>query len=103
MQKVIIGFIILLMIALFVKAGDVIVESGKIDVDSKLFINDQGNVGIGTVNPTSKLYVAGDMIVDAGMRILSGNFNVAGSINATDSSGAGISTDNTGNVIIQLG
>lgn len=84
LQKIITGFIILLMIAFFVTAGDVIVESGKIDVDSKLFINDAGNVGIGTTNPLSKL-------------------QVEGTFNASDNSGAGIITDNTGNVIIQLG
>ncbi len=46
-------------ISLTVNAGDVIVESGKIDVDSKLYVNDAGNVGIGTMSPTQKLDVAG--------------------------------------------
>ena len=40
-------------------AGDVVIQNGKIDVDSKLYINDVGNVGIGTTNPNDFLHVSG--------------------------------------------
>ncbi len=43
-----------------VNAGDVIVENGKLDVASKLYVDDIGNVGIGTTIPSQKLDVNGN-------------------------------------------
>ena len=52
---------LLTIITFFVTAGDVIVQSGKIDVDSKLYVDDVGNVGIGMMNPSEALYVVGNI------------------------------------------
>ncbi|MBS3102909.1 hypothetical protein J4458_05705 [Candidatus Woesearchaeota archaeon] len=53
--------ILIILLAIIVAAGDVIVQNGRIDIDSKLVVDAVGNVGIGTINPRSKLSVAGDV------------------------------------------
>ena len=52
-----------LLISSIVYAADVIVENGKLDVASKLYVNDAGNVGIGTIAPSQRLDVIGNVQV----------------------------------------
>ena len=59
--KLVLAIALFVIFALIVNAGDVIVESGKINVDGKLFVNDAGNVGIGTTSPSEKLSVVGNI------------------------------------------
>ncbi len=64
---------LLFVIALFVTAGDVIIENGKLNVNNSFYVDGDGNVGIGT-SPGSKLHirqsvdsnVGGFMIQDVG-------------------------------------
>ena len=61
-----------MLMAAFVYAGDVIVENGKLNVDSKLYVNDAGNVGIGTTAPSAKLDVQGSIFLGGSQSISSG-------------------------------
>lgn len=50
---------IFFLLAIVVNAGDVVVESGKLDVSGNLFVDSAGKVGIGTTAPGKLLSVIG--------------------------------------------
>ncbi len=53
--------LLILMIAIFVNAGDVIIESGKLNVSDNLYVDGTGKVGIGITSPAQKLDVTGQI------------------------------------------
>ncbi|MBS3096775.1 tail fiber domain-containing protein [Candidatus Woesearchaeota archaeon] len=57
--KLVLAIALFAIFALIVNAGDVIVENGKINVDSKLYVDDAGKVGIGTTSPAGMVHIFG--------------------------------------------
>jgi hypothetical protein len=58
---------LLLMAALFVSAGDVIIDSGKLNVSNNFYIDENGNVGIGLTSPQRLLHIEAQQ--DANIRL----------------------------------
>ena len=46
------------LMTILASAGDVIVQSGMLNVSNNLYVNSNGNVGIGTTNPGSRLEIS---------------------------------------------
>jgi len=65
-QKFSIVLGLLLLAALFVNAGDVVIQPGQLDLDGKMVVVASGNVGIGTTSPAQKLHVSSVGSVFAG-------------------------------------
>ncbi|MBI3035208.1 hypothetical protein HYY71_02700 [Candidatus Woesearchaeota archaeon] len=79
-------FLSILLLSITANAADVIVESGKLDVGNKLYVDANGNVGIGTTTPTQKLDVAG-MMQTTGFKLITAP--AAGYVLMSDASGVG--------------
>lgn len=72
---IIISLALFVLTAIFVIAGDVVIESGKLDVSGNLYVDGAGNVGVGTTTPTEKLTVNGNFSVGSKLVV-----NTAGNV-----------------------